>query len=251
MTELGRMDPVVAEKFFEIMCRQKCAAQIEQRAVFEQRYLLDQVVVMLLPAVKHADIAEPAQDRGTIESAGDITHVFFRVDRNNTADHDLRAGRADPVDRLAVIGNESVFRNMPRRMPPTAAIPRERGKKMLRYVQLWFITGMYSPWTNGMGNVTMLPDTASEGAGFREAFKAYYAGAKAIPSLGFVFNNEAVANEMVALGTVAAQYALALDAGALDPETTLPDFLAALDAAGMQTYLDAANAQLESFMAAK
>ena len=33
--------------------------------------------------------------------------------------------------------------------------------------------------------------------------------------------------------TTAAQYALALDAGALDPETTLPDYLAALDAAGM------------------
>lgn len=109
----------------------------------------------------------------------------------------------------------------------------------------------YSPWTNGMGNVTILPDTAAEGAGFREAFKAYYAEAKAIPSLGFVFNNEEVTNEMAALGTVAAQYALALDAGALDPETALPEFLAALDDAGMQTYLDAANAQLAAYMAAK
>ena len=109
----------------------------------------------------------------------------------------------------------------------------------------------YSPWTNGEGNVTRLPDTADEGAGFREAFKAYYASAKAIPAAGFAFDNSEVANEMAALGTVAAQYALALDAGALDPETTLPDFLAALDAAGMQTYLDAANAQLSAFMAAK
>ena len=56
---------------------------------------------------------------------------------------------------------------------------------------------------------------------------------------------------MAALGTVAAQYALALDAGALDPETDLPAFLEALDAAGMQTYLDAANAQLDAYMAAK
>ena len=60
-----------------------------------------------------------------------------------------------------------------------------------------------------------------------------------------------VLNEMAALGTVAAQYALALDAGALDPETALPEFLSALDAAGMQTYLDAANAQLEAYLAAK
>ncbi len=109
----------------------------------------------------------------------------------------------------------------------------------------------YSPWTNGVGNVTILPDTVDEGAGFRENFKEYYAGAKGIPSLGFVFNNADVANEMAALGTVAAQYALALDAGALDPETALPEFLDALDAAGMQTYLDAANEQLTAYMAAK
>ena len=109
----------------------------------------------------------------------------------------------------------------------------------------------YSPWTNGMGNVTILPDTVDEGAGFRESFKEYYAGAKGIPALGFVFNNEPVANEMAALGTVAAQYALALDAGALDPADTLPAFLEALDAAGMQAYLDEANAQLDAYMSAK
>ncbi len=107
----------------------------------------------------------------------------------------------------------------------------------------------YTPWTNGMGNVTILPDTAAEGAGFRKSFVEYYGGAKAIPSLGFVFDNTSVANEMAALGNVAAQYALALDAGAVDPATELPAFLAALEAAGMQTYLDAANAQLEAYLA--
>ncbi|MBQ8161109.1 MAG: ABC transporter substrate-binding protein [Clostridia bacterium] len=106
----------------------------------------------------------------------------------------------------------------------------------------------YSPWTNGMGNVTILPDTQSEGKGFREAFKAYYAGAKAIPALGYVFDNSEVANQMAALSNVAAQYALALDCGAIDPATELPKFLEALDAAGMQAYLDAANAQLDNYL---
>ena len=107
----------------------------------------------------------------------------------------------------------------------------------------------YSPWTNGMGNVTILPDTVDEGAGFRKAFQEYYAGAKGIPSLGFVFDNKPVENEMAALGNVAAQYALALDCGAVDPETALPEFLSALDAAGMQKYLDEANAQLDAYLA--
>ena len=100
-----------------------------------------------------------------------------------------------------------------------------------------------------MGNVTILPDTVDEGAGFRKAFQEYYAGAKGIPSLGFVFDNKPVENEMAALGNVAAQYALALDCGAVDPETALPEFLSALDAAGMQKYLDEANAQLDAYLA--
>ena len=109
----------------------------------------------------------------------------------------------------------------------------------------------YSPWTNGMGNVTILPDTAEEGKGFREAFKAYYAGAKAIPAPSFIFNTTEVQTEQAALSTVCAQYALALDAGALDPETVLPEFLQALEDNGMQTYLDAANAQLEAYLTSK
>lgn len=106
----------------------------------------------------------------------------------------------------------------------------------------------YSPWTNGMGNVTILPDTKAEGAGFRKEFVDYYSSAKPIPSLGYVFNNEEVADEMAALASVAAQYALALDAGAVDPATELPTFLKMLEDAGMQTYLDAANAQLEAYL---
>ncbi len=107
----------------------------------------------------------------------------------------------------------------------------------------------YTPWTNGMGNVTILPDTAVEGAGFRESFVEYYQQAKAIPALGYVFDNSSVANEMAALTNVGAQYALALDAGAVDPATELPKFLQALDAAGMETYLNEANAQLEAYLA--
>ena len=106
----------------------------------------------------------------------------------------------------------------------------------------------YQPWTNGMGNVTILPDTKSEGAGFRKAFQEFYASGKAIPVLGFIFDSSEVETEMGALANVAAQYALALDCGAVDPETELPKFLSALDAAGMQKYLDAANEQVKAFL---
>lgn len=106
----------------------------------------------------------------------------------------------------------------------------------------------YSPWTNGMGNITLLPDSVAEGVGFHEYFKAYYAAAKAIPILGFSFNNSEVTTEMGSLANVAAEYALAMMSGATDP-AKLPEFLEKLDANGMQTYVDAANAQLDAYMA--
>ena len=106
----------------------------------------------------------------------------------------------------------------------------------------------YSPWTNGVGNVTLLPDTKDEGKGFRESFKAYYATGKVIPSNGFFFDPTNVETEMAQLANVNAQYALALDCGATDPETELPAFLEALDAAGIQAYLNEANAQMDAFL---
>lgn len=106
----------------------------------------------------------------------------------------------------------------------------------------------YTPWRNGMGNITLLTATADEGAGFWDTFKNYYGSAKAIPVLGYIFDNTPVQNEMSALANVAAQYALALDAGAVDPATELPAFLSALEAAGMQKYLDEANTQLTAFL---
>lgn len=109
----------------------------------------------------------------------------------------------------------------------------------------------YQPWTNGMGNVTLLPPTKDQGAGFWDTFKAYYGAAHKIPIIGYTFDTSGVSVEMAALANVAAEYALALDCGAVDPAEKLPEFLAKLDEAGMQVYLDEANAQLTAFMAAQ
>ncbi len=109
----------------------------------------------------------------------------------------------------------------------------------------------YQPWTNGMGNITLLTPTKDQGAGYWDTFKAYYGAAHKIPILGYTFDNSVVSTETAALANVAAQYALALDCGAVDPATELPAFLEKLEAAGMKTYLDAANSQLTSFMASQ
>ena len=109
----------------------------------------------------------------------------------------------------------------------------------------------YQPWRNGMGNITQLPPLDGEGAGFWDTFKAYYSAAKEIPILGFAFNASDVETELGALTNVGTEYALALNTGTIDPAAKLPEFLKKLDDNGMQKVVDAANAQLDAFLAAK
>ncbi len=106
----------------------------------------------------------------------------------------------------------------------------------------------YSPWRNGMGNITLLPPQEGEGVGFfTDTFVPYYMSAKGIPAFGYAFDQANVETEMAALANVAGQYALSLSTGSVDPATALPEFLAALETAGMQTVVDEANAQLDAY----
>lgn len=111
--------------------------------------------------------------------------------------------------------------------------------------------GDYTPWTNGMGNVTILPPQEGQGADFTDNFKAYYGAAKEVPVLGWAFDSTNVSAEMGALSNVAAEYALALSVGAVDPSEKLPEFLQKLEDNGMSKVVDEANKQLDDFMAAK
>ena len=109
----------------------------------------------------------------------------------------------------------------------------------------------YSPWRNGMGNITLLPPQEGEGKDFfTDTFIPYYTSAKGIPAFGYAFDSSSVETELAALSNVGGQYALALSTGTVDPATALPEFLSALDAAGIQTVVDEANAQLDAYFAA-
>lgn len=109
----------------------------------------------------------------------------------------------------------------------------------------------YMPWTNGLGNVTLLPPQEGQGADFWDTFKAYYGNADEIPILGFTFNSANVSNEFAALANVAAEYVLPLCTGAVDPTEKIPEFLTKLEKNGMQKVVDEANKQLSSFLASQ
>ncbi len=110
----------------------------------------------------------------------------------------------------------------------------------------------YSPWRNGMGNITLLTPQEGEGKDFfTKTFIPYYMSAKGIPAFGYSFDPVDVETELANLANVAAQYALSLSTGTVDPATALPEFLEKLDAAGMQNVVDAANAQLDAYFASQ
>jgi len=117
-----------------------------------------------------------------------------------------------------------------------------------------FITearGTYQPWTNGMGNVTILPPQEGQGLSFYDTFKEYYAASTAIPINGFVFDQSNVETEMAALANVGGEYVLALNTGAIDPATKLPEFIQKLKDNGIYKVVTEASTQLEKFLEEK
>ena len=63
----------------------------------------------------------------------------------------------------------------------------------------------YSPWTNGMGNVRILPPTDAQGVDFWDRFSAYYDAAEALPMGGFIFDSSELSTEAAALSNVYAE----------------------------------------------
>ena len=106
----------------------------------------------------------------------------------------------------------------------------------------------YSPWRNGLGNVTLLPPEKGQGADFQQRFAEFYASSKKLPIYGFTFDIKPVETEVAAVANVKEAYALSLCTGAVDVDTALPELLSKLEAAGMQKIVDEANRQLNEFL---
>ena len=106
----------------------------------------------------------------------------------------------------------------------------------------------YHPWTNGVGNIRILPPTDAQGPDFWNRFAAYYDKAEKLPYGGFIFDSSVVKTEGAALANVYAEYAFNLMSGAVDPATALPEFLAKMETAGINEFVTAAQTQLAEFL---
>lgn len=108
--------------------------------------------------------------------------------------------------------------------------------------------GGYWPWTNGMGNIRILPETKAQGPGFWTKFSEYYNAAEALPYGGFIFDSSALKDESAAIANVYAQYAFNLMSGAVNPDEVLPEFLQKLEDAGMSRFVAEANTQMTAYL---
>ena len=70
-------------------------------------------------------------------------------------------------------------------------------------------------------------------------------------ALGFVFDNSEYVDQVAALNNVISQYSGALSSGSGDPDELLPQFLEALDDAGIDDVIAAKQEQLDAFLAEK
>lgn len=78
-----------------------------------------------------------------------------------------------------------------------------------------------------------------------------YGKAKASPFMGYTFDPSNVSTELTAVTAVIGQYAPALECGTVDPETMIPEFLEALEAAGISKIIEENQAQLNEWLSQK
>ena len=66
-----------------------------------------------------------------------------------------------------------------------------------------------------------------------------------------MFDSTGFESQIAALSNVVSQYAGSLESGSVDPDEYLPQFLEALDAAGLKDVMAAKQEQLDAFLAEK
>lgn len=78
--------------------------------------------------------------------------------------------------------------------------------------------------------------------------KEWNDGADRSGAFGFTYNSDPVKTEVASVTNVLNEYRAALEFGALDPEEALPEFLAKLEAAGMNKIVSEKQSQLDAWV---
>ena len=118
------------------------------------------------------------------------------------------------------------------------------------YLSLNYINP-YGLWGNVLETPAMNGVAIDQKVRMREYEEQVYASGRVTPAAGYTFDASSVAAEVAAVQTVVASYAPSLNAGALDPEKALPEFISGLKAAGIDKIIAENQRQLDEWKAAQ
>lgn len=99
------------------------------------------------------------------------------------------------------------------------------------------------------GNYFVSTEIAGNEEGAVQKTLEYTKSGKSTRSLGFLFDTSNVSTQYAAIQNVLQQYQEGLEFGILDPEVELPNFLQALEDAGVEEFIAEKQAQLDAWVA--
>lgn len=109
----------------------------------------------------------------------------------------------------------------------------------------------YNPATYAQATFFTMAPVAPNTADQWTMVQDWVAEAEESPYLGFMFDTAPIETQLTACTALQAQYWPNIVTGAVDPETAVPEYYAAMDAAGLQDIQDELQRQLDEFMASK
>ena len=84
-----------------------------------------------------------------------------------------------------------------------------------------------------------------------EKMEEFNDSAKDSKAVGFFFNSSGYENQIAALSNVVKQYSVSLNSGSADPEVYIPQFLEALEQAGIDELIAAKQEQFDAWLAGR
>lgn len=104
---------------------------------------------------------------------------------------------------------------------------------------------LFGVWPNNKGQ------WAPSSMDYFSEVDAFNARAEYSPAFGYTFDTAEYSSQLAAVDSVVAQYRYTIDGGKSDPATVLPEFLSALEDAGINDLIAANQEQYDAWKAAK
>lgn len=131
-------------------------------------------------------------------------------------------------------------------------VEEKDGNKLIKFLAEDITQLPYSNVYGLWGNRLEMASTSSLDYGDRaRAYQDSIPEERKSPALGYTFKSEPVSSEIAAIETVLAQYCYSFNAGALNPEEALPEFIEALKDAGIDEVIAENQRQIDEWAANK